>query len=453
MPRRRRVTVTVILVLAVITGVGAVVSTWVKRQALDTSNWTNTSSKLLADSKIQSALGLYLANELFTSTDVAKQLRAALPKQAQALAGPAAAGLHEIANRAAPELVARPRVQQAWRTANESAHKQLLAVLNGGGNVVATNKGNVTLDLHSLVDQLAATLGVQSQVAKARAKLNSPAGAGVQQRVGTSVPGELVIMRSDQLATAQDLANATKNLSIGLTIISLGLFALAVWMSRGVRRIALRTVGWCFVGIGFGALLARRIGGNKVVDGLVSNESVKPAAHDAWVIGTSLLYDIAVALIVYGLLLVVSAWLAGRTGPATATRLELAPVMRDRLVLVYTAVAGVYLLVLVWGPTPAFRHVLPILLIGGLVVLGVETIRRQTRREFPAAAPGDGWRAFQDWFRDRFHRGGPAPAEVPPHNGEHARLEDLERLAALHDQGVLTDDEFRSEKASVIAHR
>ena len=108
-----------ILVLAFVTGFVAIFSTWVKRQALDTHHWTNTSSKLLADREIDNALGAYLTAQLFSNVDVAGRLRSKLPQQVQALASPVAAGVHELASRAAPELLARPVVQQAWRTAND----------------------------------------------------------------------------------------------------------------------------------------------------------------------------------------------------------------------------------------------------------------------------------------------------------------------------------------------
>ena len=63
--------------------------------------------------------------------------------------------------------------------------------------------------------------------------------------------------------------------------------------------------------IGVVLLLIRRIGGDAVVNGLVKVPSNKPAVHDVWNIGTSLLYNIAVAMIVYGIVIVAAAWLAG----------------------------------------------------------------------------------------------------------------------------------------------
>jgi hypothetical protein len=39
-----------------------------------------------------------------------------------------------------------------------------------------------------------------------------------------------------------------------------------------------------------------------------------------------------------------------------------------------------------------------------------------------------------------------------PDSTEHGRLEQLERLAHLHDTGALDDDEFAAEKSVVLAN-
>jgi hypothetical protein len=185
----------------------------------------------------------------------------------------------------------------------------------------------MTLNLHTLVSQLAATLGLSSQVAAVQSKLRGSTGASTrataQNKLGITLPaanGQLLIMRSNQIKTAQDIANAVKNLAIVLPAIALLLFALAVYLARGQRRRTLRTAGWCFVLIGVVLLLIRRVGGDAVVNGLVKIPSNKPAVHEVWSIGTSLLDNIAVAMMVYGIVIVAAAWLAGPTRPATAVR-------------------------------------------------------------------------------------------------------------------------------------
>ena len=241
---------------------------------------------------------------------------------------------------------------------------------------MSTKSGVVTLNLQAVVKQLAASLGITSQV------------LAVQQKLGITVPpsaGQLVIMRSDQLKSAQDIASAVKSLAIVLPAIALLMFALAVYLARGRRRQTLRTTGWCFVVIGIVLLLIRRIGGNAVVNGLVKVASNKPAVHDVWTIATSLLFAIAVAMIVYGLGIVAAAWLAGPTRPATAIRKLIAPTLRDNPAVAYSVVGGLLLVVVLWGPTPALRNIWWILVFAVLLAFGVMMLRRETELEFPRA--------------------------------------------------------------------
>ena len=81
---------------------------WVNRQALNTSNWSSTSGKVLEDKKVQTALSAYLVHELFTNVNVSADLQKVLPKQLQPLAGPAAAGLQQLAGQAGPEAAGQP---------------------------------------------------------------------------------------------------------------------------------------------------------------------------------------------------------------------------------------------------------------------------------------------------------------------------------------------------------
>jgi hypothetical protein len=405
-PWAHRFLVPLLLILAPIIGIAATFAVWVNRQALNTSNWSSTSSRVLEDKRVQTALSAYLVHELFSNVNVSGDLQKVQPTQLQPLAGPAAAGLQQLAGMLAPEVLARPQAQAAWTgegkigrvntrvQANVAAHKELLKVLNGGGPVVSTGSGVVTLNLHTLVSQLAATLGVSSQVAAVQSKLQGSTGASAraaaQQKLGITLPpanGQLVIMRSNQLGTAQDIANAVKHLAIVLPAIAILLFALAVYLARRRRR-TLRTSGWCFVLIGVALLLIRRIGGDAVVNGLVKVPSNKPAVHDVWNIGTSLLYNIAVAMIVYGIVIVAAAWLAGPTRPATAIRKFLAPSLRDSPAVAYSVVGGVLLLVVLWGPTPAFRNIWWILVFAVLLALGVTMPRRETTLEFPGIGHG-----------------------------------------------------------------
>ena len=102
-----------LLVLATIIGIPAAFAVWVNRQALNTSNWSSTSGKVLEDKQVQTALSAYLVHELFTNVNVSADLQKVLPKQLQPLAGPAAAGLQQLAGTLAPKVLASPQAQAA----------------------------------------------------------------------------------------------------------------------------------------------------------------------------------------------------------------------------------------------------------------------------------------------------------------------------------------------------
>jgi hypothetical protein len=122
------------------------------------------------------------------------------------------------------------------------------------------------------------------------------------------------------------------------------------------------------------------------VDALTGdNPGVKPAAGDAWSISTELLKQVAIALVVYGALIVLACWLGGRTRPAVAVRRALAPTLHRRPWVVFVAVFVVWVLVLLLGPSAGGRTFFGVLLIFVLLMAGVEVLRRQTLREFPDA--------------------------------------------------------------------
>ncbi len=115
--------------------------------------------------------------------------------------------------------------------------------------------------------------------------------------------------------------------------------------------------------------------------------------------------------------------------------------------MAYGIVGGALLLVVLWGPTPAFRNIATILIFAGLLAVGVAMLRRETALEFPGAQPGF---IMRELNARRSGPRAPKTAVAAPGNGM-ARLDEIERLVALHDKGALTDAEFAAEKAHLVA--
>jgi hypothetical protein len=87
----------------------AILAVWANRQLLNTDNWTNTSSELLENRVIRDQIGVFLVDQLYANVDVSAELREALPERLQPLAGPAAGGLRQLAERVSKEALSRPR--------------------------------------------------------------------------------------------------------------------------------------------------------------------------------------------------------------------------------------------------------------------------------------------------------------------------------------------------------
>jgi hypothetical protein len=433
--RARRRIALALIVVATVLGLFAIFAIWANRQLLNTDNWTETSSELLEHPEIRTQIADFLVAQLYANVDVQSELERGFrqvvrPAAASALAGPAASGLRTFAENRLDDLLERPIPQRLWEQANRRAHARFLDIVEGGGDVVSTSGGNVTLDLKTLLGRTQSSVGVGGRVAD---KL--PASAA-----------EIVILRSDQLELAQDLVRALKAAAIVLLVLSLGLFALGIYLARGWRREALRACGIGFLFAGAAALVIRAVAGNAVVDALATTESVRPAAEAAWSTGTSLLAQAATATLIYGVVIVLAAWVAGPTAWAMATRRNLAPYLREPH-LAWGAYGIVVLVLVAWAPTPAFRQVIGALLLIGLLALGLEMLRRQTAREYPDARREDSFRGLREWLR-RLGRRAPA---VPATTASDARLDRLEQLGRLREEGLLDATEFQREKTRVLA--
>jgi hypothetical protein len=221
-------------------------------------------------------------------------------------------------------------------------------------------------------------------------------------------------------------------------------------------------------------VVAREVAGGIVVGQLVVDESVQPAGDAAWSISTSLMVSIATTAIVVGVLFSIAGWLGSPTGSARATRKFAAPVLRDHAAYVYTGLAIIVCLYFLSASIQNLRSFLTTLIVAGMAAFGIHELRKQTATEFPDAQFSEafgrtrdrmvgavkdanlGERASKLRLPEVRRPGGEeksaaeAPTTTLPANEDDARLERLERLASLHEKGVLTDEELAAEKSRVL---
>ena len=461
-------------------------SVWLERQVLNTDDWVNTSAELIEDETVRIAISEYLVDELYENVDMEAELEEILPDAVKGLAGPAAGGLRQGASQGAERILRSNTAKSLWETANRAAHRELVVVLEGGDDRLSTEGGVVSLDLGAMLRDLGRQIGLSANLTD-----RIPEGAG-----------QIEILRSDELKTAQEIARVIKGLALLLFLLTLLSFGFAVYLSAGQRWVALLTSAVGLVAAAFAVLIVRRVVGGLLVDRLVDDPGARPAAENAWTISTSLLASIAVSVIVFACLLALAAWLAAPAPSSRNVRRFLAPGLRDHVGYFYGGLAifsGLYLLI---SPSQNLRSLITALVVIALAAFGLRELRRMAVAEFPdqpawtgleriRLSAGRNWRDLIERRRRRSEDPAPRPAEAQPPASppvappasepptevspsppeasptvvqgspevsvtvpslDHAerRLAQLERLAELHERGVLTDAELAAEKARLL---
>jgi hypothetical protein len=363
--RGRAIGVTALLVVATLLTTAFGFALWAKRQALDTDNWVDTSSALLEDDDIRQAVGLFIIDRLYQSDEVQAQLEQVLPPRLVPLAKPAAAGLKQVAQRNAGRVLGTDAALQAWETANRTAHETLLRIINSD----AAQEG-VSLQLKDLFQQMATATGLPPDaVDKLPPEVSS-----------------LQITGPGQLKKARDLLDAFKTLLWVLLFLTIAAYVAAIVLSPDRRRTTIR-VGGSLIIAGIALLAIRRLAGSFVVDALADAPNAHAVADDVWGIATSLLVDVASGGMLFGLFLVIGAWLQGEGARATALRRATAHSFREHPGTVRAALGAGILLLVIWGPVPWTQKLWGIAIFTVLAYAWLEYTRRQTLEQFPDEPP------------------------------------------------------------------
>jgi hypothetical protein len=432
--RARAVGVYALVAFAAILLFVSTFAVWVDRVALNTGVFADTSSELIENEAIRSAVATRAVDELYESVDVEEELEGPLPEDVESLAGPTSAALREVAPGIVERALQQPQLQRLWRESVERSHATLVEVLEERSGTVSTEEGVVTLDLGDIVREAADRIGVSDSV---------------ESRIEEDA-GRIVILRSDDLDTAQDAFSILNAIAWVLPLLTVVLFGLALWLAGQRRRPTVRAIGFAVFLSGVLGLVAVNVVGWYLVGELATDNESHQAGESAWSILTELLRASFRLQLVLGLLFLLAAWIAGPGPRAVGVRRTLAPALARRR-YAYGALAVVVLFLLLSGNVDDFATLLTDLVVVALVAGWIEWMRRQTLREFPdAATPAfltDARAELSGWMRGRraatARVGAPAaPADLT------ARLREL---ADLHARGELTDEEYAAAKERVLS--
>jgi hypothetical protein len=353
-------------IVGVLLVVVSITANFVDRQALGKSDFKDAAKQMVSDPTIQQQVAAGLTDRLFSRVDVEARLEQRLPPNLKPLAGPIAGATRPLSERLVRELMQRPRFQKAFVAALVVTQHQVVQVLDNKSKFVQTQGGTVSVDLRPMLLALSQQLPLVPNLSQ---KLPQDAGL-------------ITVFKSDQLRTAQTLTRGLRLVAAWIWVLALAAWVAAVYLARDRRR-EIRAIAIGFVVVGVFILLLRRLAGDYVVDKLSSTPSQDAAIRDVWDILTRLLIDAGWAAITVGLIALVGVWLIGPSRRGTQARTWLAPYLQ-RAGPTYGVGAGLFLLLVLWGPISYVQRPLTLLVFAILAALGIEALRRQTAREVAA---------------------------------------------------------------------
>jgi len=371
--RGRRIGIWSLLVAGGIAAILTIFSVWAARQLLDEDRWHDTTTALVADPAVQTALATFLVDQLYENVDLTATLQEALPPRLDRIAGPAVGALRQPLTEGVQRLLASAPVQELWDKAAALTHQQFINLVEERGKALRTpNGGGVVLDLKVLLVEIG-------------------------QRLGLPITGErlpedaavITILTPDQLTTMQRIVNLLRILAWGFLALTVILLGAAVWLAKGHRREVLINATLTVIIAGILVLLLRRIVGNQVIGDLGKTATGQQAATEVWRIGTSVLAQVARTLLLLAIVLLIAAFLAGPGKWARSFRAWAHPALVNSPAMVHGVVLAIVLAILALGIIPSVRTLAAAILLIIVTVGGVELVRRAALEDPTPRTPAD----------------------------------------------------------------
>ena len=316
-PRERRViwrTVAsaILITLACLLAPLSATAVWASRQVSDTDQYLKTVAPLADDPSVQTTISDAVSNEILAALDIQGITDEALnaisqqglpPRVAanlQALSGPLVSGVQSFIRDQVANFVASPEFAAVWEQANQTAHSELVNLLEGNqGGALSAQNDTVTLNLAPIIAQVKERL-----VAR---------GFGVAENIPV-VNKSIVLVQSDGVTKAQGIYRLLNTLGVWLPIISLLLFAAGVYVARNHRRaLLIGALGFAgsMLALGVGLALGRALYLNALPSEVISRET-------GGVIFDTIVRYLRYSLRAVGVLALIVAFAAFFTGPSVS---------------------------------------------------------------------------------------------------------------------------------------
>jgi hypothetical protein len=177
-PRRARRTTAIVLtgLFAVLLPI-ALTAAWIRVTVISTSGYVAAVAPVAADPAVRAVVKTAATAEIGPALSHA--IDSSLPSRLSFLGGTFGSGAGKLAGDAVSSVMASREFQQLWQAANQSAHSQLISVLDGRSTTVTAVGGRVVLNLTPMINLV---------LRDAAARLSSLTGRTVKPQVIREVP-------------------------------------------------------------------------------------------------------------------------------------------------------------------------------------------------------------------------------------------------------------------------
>ena len=287
----RKWAVGLLIFLGLILLVLANVAFWAYFTLLNTNGWVAAVGPLSKDPQVAGMISQYVVGQVLAEADLQAATEEALPPKLQVFAGPLIAGVEKVADQLVTDLVMSDGFNNIWVAFNRISHTAIMDVLKGKGNRLYFQDGNLTLDFNDVYNYIQKNLGV-----------------GDLNLIPQADQGRIVLLSSRMVATLQEVVSYLTLLGLLLPLLTILVFAAAVWVSLWRRQTAM----WIGIVMTIGMFISLIVFDGARSSTLVSIQD--PFLREMWramvnVLTHGLMVQTLFFMIV-GILLIIGAWQA-----------------------------------------------------------------------------------------------------------------------------------------------
>lgn len=256
------------VIIACVLLILSIYAVFLQQTVLNTERYTANMREIIKEPAVKKAVAEYATEELFTALKVQKRISDVLPEKIRIVAVPATTWLKGFTSQQLEALMGTKQFQDVWVGVNETAHKNVVAVLRGETRQVkVAADGTLYIDFMPIVKDLALKLTENTKLHNLVSKI--PEGAvgpalktALSAALDVKLPndfGQLRIVKAKQLARARQAVAALDAAATWLPIASILFVGIALGLSVE-RRKTIMQLGIGITAAAFiGALLSKII--------------------------------------------------------------------------------------------------------------------------------------------------------------------------------------------------